>query len=224
MSFSDLLPLAAAFGVSIVIWILRERHRRRTEVRPAAPDATLAEAAQSFLTVRHADAPLPAPLPALPPAELEEIERETLGAVHPRLALRRAILENAAMALHLEAIGRLPEAERAVLLQGYQPGMDALLREAHAATVARWALLRHWTHLRYDDAAPEDWFQHFLHVAGPYIVEKVRLSRDCLVRLDEGAAHFAEVYDALLDDLRRQMIKAPQKKRYPPPDLPAPSL
>lgn len=223
MSFRDLLPLVAALSAAILIWVLRERHRRRTEIRPPAPDATLAEAAQSFLLVPHPDAPLLAPTLAPPaPAELEEIERQTLADAHPRLALRRAILESGAMALHLESIARLPEAERAVLLKGYQPGMESLLREAHMEAVARWAVLRHYARLKYDDAAPDDWFQQFLRVAGPYIAEKVRLARDCLVRLDEGAARFAEVYDALLDELRRDLLKAPPKKRFPPPDLPAP--
>ncbi len=208
MSFRDLLPLIAAFGAAVLIWVLRERHRRRTEIRPAAPDTTLPEAAQSF------DGPLPAA------ADLEGIERQLAAAGHPRLALRRAILETAGIALHLEAIARLPEPERAVLLQGYQAGMEPVLRQAQAEACARWALLRHYARLKYDDAVPDDWFDHFLHIAGPYIAEKVRLARDFLVRVDEGAGHFAEIYDALLDELRSELLKAPPKKRFPPPDLP----
>lgn len=224
MSFRDLLPLVAALSAAILIWVLRERHRRRTEIRPPAPDATLAEAAQSFLLVPHPDAPLLAPTLAPPaPAELEEIERQTLADAHPRLALRRAILDSAGMALHLEAMARLPESERAMLLQGYQPGMDPALRQAHAEALARSSLLRHYARLKYDDAVPDDWFEHFLHIAGPYIAEKVRLARDFLVRVDEGAGRFAEIYDALLDELRRELLKAPPKKRFPPPDLPAPA-
>ncbi len=223
MSFSDLLPLVAALGAAILIWILRERHRERTEVRPPRPDIALAEAAQTFLVVPHPDrALLPAALAPPAAAELEEIERAILAAAHPRLALRRAILENAAIALHLESIARLPETERAVLLKGYEPGMEPLLREAQADAVARWAVLRHWARLKYDDAVPDDWFQHFLRIASPYIAEKVRLARECLIRLDEGAARFAEVYDALLDELRRELLKVPPKKRFAPPGLPAP--
>ena len=203
---------------------MRERHRRRTEIRPPAPDVTLPEAAQSFLLVPHPDAPLLAAALAPPAgAELEAIERQLLADPHPRVALRRAILESAGMALHLEAIARLPEPERAMLLKGYEPGMDPLLRETHMEALARWAVLRHYARLKYDDAVPGDWFQQFLHVAGPYIAEKVRLARDFLVRIDEGAARFAEVYDALLDELRRDLLKTPPKKRFPPPDLPAPS-
>lgn len=209
MSFRDLFPLIAALGAAVLIWVLRERHRRRTQINPPAPDVTLLEAAQSF------DGPLPAT------AGLEAIERQLLAADHPRLALRSAILESAGIALHLEAIARLPESERAMLLQGYQPGMEPILHQAHKEALARYALFRHYAHLKYDDAAPDDWFEHFLHIAGPYINEKVRLARDFLVRVDEGAGHFAEIYDSLLDELRRELLKAPPKKRFPPPDLPA---
>jgi hypothetical protein len=206
MSFRDLFPLIAALGAAVLIWVLRERHRRRTQINPPAPDITLPEAAESF--------------PGIPRPELETIERQLSASDHPRLALRRAILESAGMALHLEAIARLPEPERAMLLKGYEPGMDPLLRQAHADALARCALFRHYARLKYDDAVPGDWYDHFLHIAGPYIAEKVRLARDFLVAVDEGAARFAEIYDALLDELRRDLLKAPPKKRFPPPDLP----
>jgi hypothetical protein len=39
--------------------------------------------------------------------------------------------------------------------------------------------------------------------------------------MNEGAARFAELYDKLLDELRRQALDAPPKKRFPPSDLPA---
>ena len=53
---------------------------------------------------------------------------------------------------------------------------------------------------------------------------KVRLSRDYLLEVDEGARRFAELYDKLLDELRREMIKTPPKKTFPPSDLPAPGV
>ncbi len=203
----DLVPLMAVLAAAAAIYYARERHRRRTEVRPPRPEITLAEAWEEW----HGS-PAPEDVPA--------IERHAAAADHPRLAIRAAILESAVLALHLEAIAELGEAERAALLKGYTPGMDGLLQESLRGAATRCAALRHYARLKYDDAVEDDWYDYFLRIAGPYIREKVRLAREYLLEVDEGARRFAEIYDQLLDELRREMLKARPKKRFPPPDLP----
>ncbi len=213
----DLAPLVAALAAAVLLYLARDRHRRRTQVRPARPDITIGEAWQSW----HALGAV-----ALPDEESDKVAAEAAvtaaraaGADHPRLYLRDAILHSATMDLHLEAITALPDAERAILLKGYAPDMDPLLAQARRAYMCHWMALRHYLGLKYDDAVAGDWFDHYLHVAGPYIREKVRLSRDFLVQVDESAGRFAEVYDKLLDELRREMLKTPPKRRFPPSDL-----
>jgi hypothetical protein len=80
--------------------------------------------------------------------------------------------------------------------------------------------LRWYARMKYDDAVPGDWFHHYLRVAGPYVREKVRLAREHLVEFNEGAARFVQIYDALLAQLRHDMLAARPKKRFPPSDLP----
>ncbi|MFB3828453.1 MAG: hypothetical protein ACE15B_16920 [Bryobacteraceae bacterium] len=204
---SDLIPLFGLVAAAVAIYVLRERRRRRTEIRPRFPGITMEEAL--------AIAPVDGDTREL----LLEIERRALASDNPRLAIRNAILRHAAVALHLEAIAALGEDERRLLLKGYEPGMDALLRTALESSEAAWRSLREYARLKYDDAVPGDWFDRFLHQARPYIREKVRLARDYLLQLDPAAGRFAEIYDALLQELREGSLAAPAKKRFPPPDV-----
>lgn len=205
---ADLFPLIAAIAAAVAVYWLRERHRRRTRVMPPRPEITMAE----VWALRHEG-------PA--PEDLLAIESRASESPHPRLAIRAAILESAVLALHLEAAAGLGDAERAVLLKGYTPEMDGLLRGTLRAAETRCEILRHYGSLKYDDAVAGDWYDHFLEVARPYVREKVRLARDYLLEVDEAARRFAEVYDKLLDELRREMLKTRPKKRFPPSDLPA---
>lgn len=135
---------------------------------------------------------------------LLEIERACLATDDPRVALRRAAIQNAVAGLYLEAI-----AECGV------PNTEELLR-AHTRI---WQALREYLHLKYDDAAPDDWFDHFTRVARPYIREKVRLTREFALHLDEGAERYARIYDELLQELLKEALAAPQKKSFVPPDF-----
>ena len=137
------------------------------------------------------------------PAVLE-IERACLTSPDPHAAFRRAALENAVGALYLETIAGLGV-----------PDTEHLLR-THVET---WKALRAYLRLKYDDAVADDWFDHFVSVARPYIREKVRLTREFALHLDEGTERFARIYDALLEDLLNEALAAPQKKTFVPPDL-----
>lgn len=220
----DLLPLFALVGAAVAIWVIRERRRRRFEVDPPQPDIAIAQAWEMCRRgpADHPDRALLATAAELEPpllAALQDVAARALAADHPRMALREAILEFATLALHLETIAAHGETERALLLKGYEPGMDALLRATLRAYAAEWFVLRWYAHMKYDDAVADDWFQHYLHVARPYIREKVRLAGEFLLEVDPSAGRFAEIYDRLLDDLRRQLLAAPPKKRFPPPDI-----
>jgi hypothetical protein len=135
---------------------------------------------------------------------LEEIERACLNAMDPHAAFRRAALKSAVGALYLETIAALgvPDTER--LLRDY---------------TETWQTLRTYLRLKYDDAVADDWFDHFVSVARPYIREKVRLTREFALHLDEGTERFARIYDALLDELFNEVLAAPQKKTFVPPDF-----
>jgi hypothetical protein len=209
---SDLAPIIFALAGAALVYALRERHRRATRVRPPRPDIAIEEA----WGIWRATAPDAAD-EALP--ELAATAARAAEAVHPRVFLRNAALESALMALHLEAIAALPHQERAMLLKGYTPDMDGLLRETQRAHATRWMALRFYLRLKYDDAVPEDWLDHFRQVAAPYVREKVRLARDYLVQVDPSAGRFAEIYDELLDGLRKEMLRVPPKQRFPPADL-----
>jgi hypothetical protein len=134
-------------------------------------------------------------------------------------SLRREIVRSVTTALYLETILELSEAERKVLLKGYEDGMEALVRRVIGVSNVRWRVLREYGRLKFDDAGPEDWFEQYVHVAAPYIREKVRLARAFLVELDQGASRLVEIYDDLLRDLESNLVKSPRKKRYAPPDL-----
>ncbi len=205
----DFLPLIAALVAAVAIYALRERHRRRTRVHPLRPDITLPEAFDLWRAPEGFD----------PSPEVRAQARESLLEVDGMRALRREIIRSATTALYLDMILALPDAERAVLLKGYEPGMDALVRQVRDVSTIRWMVLREYGRLKYDDAVPEDWFEQYLNVARPYIREKVRLAREHLVELDQGAARLVEIYDELLKELETKLIESPPKKRYPPPDL-----
>jgi hypothetical protein len=82
-----------------------------------------------------------------------------------------------------------------------------------------WQALREYLRLKYDDAVPEDWFDHFTSVARPYIREKVRFTREFALHLDESAERYARIYDELLQELVQEALAAPQKKSFVPPDF-----
>jgi len=135
---------------------------------------------------------------------LLEIEREGLASDDPRAAFRRAALENAVAGLYLEAVAECGIENTAEMLR------------AHTEI---WQALREYLHLKYDDAMPDDWFEHFTRVARPYIREKVRLTREFSLHLDEGAERYARIYDELLRELLKDTLAAPQKKSFVPPDF-----
>ena len=207
---ADFYPLIAALAIAVAVYILRERRRRRIQIQPARPEITIEEAWQLWLAqsgyegtehvITQAHYSLPDP-----------------GSVD---ALRREIVRSATTALYLEAILELGEQERRALLKGYEEGMEPLLRTIAGVSNVRWRVLREYGRLKYDDAAPEDWFEQYIQLAGPYIQEKCRLSRAFLVELDQSASRLIEIYDNLLRDLESNLLKSPRKKRFAPSDLP----
>jgi hypothetical protein len=210
----ELYPLLVAMAAAAVVYALRELRRQRMQVNPQMPEVLIREAWELW----QAGQPerVPAHLHAALEADLLATEARCLESGAGRLALRRAILESATMALHLETISQYGETERKALLGGYEEGMDTLLGDALTAATLKWTVLRHYGHLKYDDATAQDWFEHFTDVAKPYIREKVRLAREFVLERDEGAGRFVARYDALLAELGDAMLKAPPKKRYVP--------
>lgn len=230
----DFLPLFEGLVVAAAILAARELYRRRTHVSPPRPGISMEETWRLWLAGMAGAPdgrlqPAPASPAALDEAQrgtveagLLEIERRCLASDHPRLAVRSATLEAATSVLYLEAILPLGEVERRALLRGYEEGGEPRLRGMFVTTGAMWTVLRHYSRLRYDDAVPDDWFHQYMQVARPYIREKVRLARDHVIEMDEGAGRLVEIYDALLDELRRKCLAARPKRRFPPPDLTAP--
>jgi hypothetical protein len=180
----ELLPLLTALTVAVVVYVVRERRRLRRRIAPPRPDIAMREVS---------DAPA-----------LLEIERAAQAAGDPRMALRRAALENAVAALYLETIAACGVENTGELLR------------AHTAA---WRAVREYLRLKYDDAVADDWFDHFTAVARPYIREKVRLTREFALHLDEGAERYARIYDELLQELVNEALAAPQKKSFVPPDF-----
>lgn len=228
----DLLPLILALIVAYIVYVLREIRRRHSRVNPPLPRLSMKEAFdlwlrglrddpdRQFVPAEMVSGELSVKLLADAEASLLETERHFLEADNPRLAVRRAILESAAIGLHLEAIAEFGETERKALLKGYVEGMDGLLRHAWRLSVLRWIALRHYARFKHDDAVAGDWFHHFMQVARPYVREKVRLGRESVLRLDEGSGQFAQIYDQLLEELQQRMLKVRPKKRFVPVDLP----
>jgi hypothetical protein len=224
----DYAPLLVALAIAAIIYVLRERHRRRTRISPLCPGFTMDEAWELWLAGADAgpDAEFVPARPDPPPAVREQARRSLLEAEHLLLAadnplrrLRAEILRSATACLYLREILALGDPERRALLQGYTEGSEVLLRGLAALHTVLWLVLRQYGRLKYDDVAEDDWFHQFMHVAGPYIREKVHLSHQSLVELDGGAARLVEVYDALLADLERHLLQSPRKKRFVRPDL-----
>jgi hypothetical protein len=211
----DFVPLIAALAIAAVVYALRERHWQRTRIRPARPDLTMEQAWEKW-RAPAGFAPSPAVL-----AEAKQSLRETESALGDGdiAGLRREILRSATTALYLETILELPETERGVLLKGYEPGMEPLVRSVIEVSAVRWRVMREYGRLKYDDTSPEDWFHHYMEFAGPYIREKVRMAREYLVELNEGAGRVVEIYDVLLRDLETRLLKSPRKRRFVPADL-----
>jgi len=136
--------------------------------------------------------------------DLLEIERACMATDDPRAAFRRAALDNAVAALYLETI-----AECGVQNTGELQLIHAEIRRT----------LREYLRLKYDDAVADDWFDHFRRMAGPYIREKIRFTREFALHLDESAERYARIYDELLRELVEQALAAPQKKTFVPPDF-----
>jgi hypothetical protein len=136
--------------------------------------------------------------------DLLEMERICLDSRDPRIAFRRATLESAVMVLYLETIRVHGVLDTAPLLD---------------ASTRRMRTLRDYLHLKYDDAARNDWFDHFMAVARPYMRERVRLTREFALHREEGLQQFARIYDELLRSLIEEALRAPLKKTYVPPDF-----
>jgi hypothetical protein len=184
MLLRELFPLVTALTVAVLVYLMRERRRRRMRIEPPRPDLAMAE------------------LSGAP--GLLQIEQVALAADNPRVAFRRAAIENAVAALYLETIAACGVQNTAEMLR------------AHTET---WRTLREYLRLKYDDAVTDDWFDHFTGVARPYIREKVRLTREYALHLDEGAQRYTRIYDQLLQELLQEALDAPQKKSFVPPDF-----
>jgi hypothetical protein len=154
----ELFPLLTALTVAAIVYVARERRRRRMRIAPPRPDLAMREVS---------DAPA-----------LLQIERAALATDDPRVAFRRAAIQNAVAALYLETIAECGVEQTGELLR------------AHTEA---WRALREYLRLKHDDAATEDWFDHFTSVARPYIREKVRLTREFALHLDEGAERYARI-------------------------------
>lgn len=221
-----------ALIVAVVVYIVREVRRYRLGVRPRRPEITMEEAWDLFDPADEKNPDLRLLTSAQQPADARapvaaQVRRSVLATARaadeqwkPAGAIRGAILASAGVAMHLEAIAAGDEETRASLIQGYQPGMDHLLRDAIAGATLEWLVLRHYARWKFDDAVRDDWFHNYVRVARPYVREKVRLAREHVLRVDSGAGTFVEVYDKLLGELAERLLKAPPKKRFVEPDLP----
>jgi hypothetical protein len=132
------------------------------------------------------------------------IEGACLAADDPRIQFRRAAIDNALAAIYLEIVAEYGAPDTQPML---------------AACTRAWQALREYLRLKYDDAVADDWFDHFVAVARPYLREKVRLTREFALHLDEGTERFARIYDELLRGLAQDALAAPQKKTFVPPDF-----
>lgn len=228
----ELRHIAYALAIAVIAYIIREVRRRRRDVRPRRPGLTMEEAWNHWGegAPNHPDAGfIPANLtPARTPdnvrqdarRNLYEMEEAILDSDNQRYVLRRMILANATLALQLEAITAQEEGARAALVKGYEAGMEQLLRDAVTASTLKWLVLRDYARWRFDDAVSSDWFHQYMHLAHPYIREKVRLAKEFMLEADAGAGKFAEVYDTLLGELRDRSLKTRPKRRFVRPDVP----
>jgi hypothetical protein len=219
--------LLCALVVAVVAYIFREVRRRRAAIKPRRPELTIREAWSLFDGNRSAGpdsrlVQLQVAGDARRKAEqvTRDVERLSIKSDNPRLSIRQAILGNATMAFQLAAVAEHDEQARQALIQGYMPGMDALLQQTVAACHLSWFVLRVYARWKFDDAVEDDWFHNYIHVARPYIREKVRLAREHILEMDPGAGRFVEIYDSLLSELRGKMVQVRPKQRFVRPDLP----
>jgi hypothetical protein len=148
------------------------------------------------------------------------VERNALSSTNPRLSIREAILQNATLAMQLDAIAGEDEEARQALITGYQPGMGERLEAAAVSFHVAWYVLRTFARWKFDDAVASDWFHNYVLTARPYVREKVRLAREAVLHVDVSASRFAAIYDTLLAELQQKIRSAPSKKRFVRPDLP----
>ena len=141
--------------------------------------------------------------PERPDLTLAEITAEPLPEPRNLQEVRQQTLRHATAALYLETILETHACDPAL-----EPRLRALLEDS----TARWRTLREYARLKYDDAAPEDWFEHYRAVALPFIREKLHAAKVSQTSL-------AEIYSALLQDLQRRLLQSRPKQRYVPPDL-----
>ena len=153
----DLYPLVASLAVAGIVYVMRERHRKRTRINPARPDLTIAEAWELWHVAPGYEAG----------EDVLARARESLTEPDGLTGLRQEIVNSVTTALYLETILELGEPERKVLLKGYEEGMEPVLRNVLYVSNVRWRMLREFGRLKYDDAAPEDWFEQYTAVAGP---------------------------------------------------------
>ena len=196
---ADFYPLMAALAIAAAVYLLRERHRKRTLIRPARPDLTMDEAWELWRAGASFEAS----------DDVLAQTRRTLADPESLQSLRQEIVRSATTALYLETILELGETERKALLKGYQEGMEPMLRGIIGVSNVRWRVLREYGRLKYDDAGPEDWFEQYVEIAAPYIREKVRLARAFLVEFEEGASRLVEIYDELLRELENEPAAEP---------------
>ena len=228
----ELQHIVYALIIAIIAYAIREARRWRLSLRPKRTDLAMEEAWEHWLdgSPKHPDVRL------IPPDLTAEavsgevrsdakknllvIEDAILASDNERWVLREMILGSATLSLLLGAIAEQDEAARKALIKGYEEGMDLILNEAVTASTIKWIVLRDYAHWRFDDAVTDDWFQHYMHIARPYIREKVRLAKEFVLKADTGAERFAALYDTLLSELREKMLRTRPKRRFVRPDLP----
>ena len=228
----ELRHILYALIIAIFAYAIREVRRWRLSLRPRRPDLSMEEAWSHWLdgNPKHPDGQL------IPPdltagavsgqvrddakKNLLAIEEAILASDNERWVLRNMILGSATLSLQLAAIAEQDEVARKALIKGYEEGMGLILNEAVTASTVKWIVLRDYAHWRFDDAVIDDWFQQYMHIARPYIREKVRLAKEFVLTADIGAERFAAVYDTLLTELREKMLRTRPKKRFARPDLP----
>src|SRR5690242_15626434 len=103
----DLYPLFASLAIAGIVYVMRERHRKRTRINPARPDLTIAEAWKLWVASSEAETD----------ADVLARARESLTEPDGLTALRQDIVNSVTTALYLETILELGEPERKALLK-----------------------------------------------------------------------------------------------------------
>jgi hypothetical protein len=228
----DLFPLVFALVAAAAIYAIREWWRNSRRLRPRFPEITMEEVWQAWrdgasVVPDGPFAPEDWDRTSLSESVLETAHSDLLmlgerlsRSADRRRDLRRGILESVTLALHIEALLEMGEAERAILLEGYQPGTEEQLHDALRLTTILWMLLRQYARLKYDEANREDWFHHYVQTARPYIREKARCAKARFLHKDGSAGQAVTIYDTLLMEMFKTLLDVHAKKRFPPPDLP----